>query len=112
MASRMESTGVPGRIQVTEAVVKAAVGSFEFEPRGVVDVKGKGEVLAFFLGKSLRKPILRKKKAVKNGRAGPVQYDSVQHLFTSVDFGYATCGDCASWGDFSITLDEKAAKTA
>ena len=44
-----ESTGVPGKIQVTEAVVQAAKGSFIFESRGKVEVKGKGELETFFL---------------------------------------------------------------
>ena len=44
-----ESTGVPGKIQVTEAVVQAAKGAFIFESRGKVDVKGKGKLETFFL---------------------------------------------------------------
>ena len=41
-ASRMESHGEPGRIQVT-AETKAALGdAFIFETRGTIDIKGKG----------------------------------------------------------------------
>ena len=48
-ASRMESNGVPGRIQLTEQA-RAAIGpAFTYEDRGVVDVKGKGPVQAYFL---------------------------------------------------------------
>jgi len=43
LASRMESHGVPGRIHVTGAVVRAADGSgWTFEPRGEIEVKGHG----------------------------------------------------------------------
>jgi class 3 adenylate cyclase len=52
VASRMESTGVPGRIQVTEAVAKAASDQFQFEERGLIEVKGKGEIRTFFLPES------------------------------------------------------------
>jgi class 3 adenylate cyclase len=48
-ASRMESTGVPGRIQVTRETVERLGDEFEFEPRGVVDVKGKGQIETWFL---------------------------------------------------------------
>jgi len=49
LASRMESTGVPGAIQVTRPVYEALHTKFAFEPRGVIDVKGKGEVEAWLL---------------------------------------------------------------
>ena len=49
MASRMESLGVPGRVQVTHAVAQRLRGSFEFEERGVIDVKGKGPTATYFL---------------------------------------------------------------
>lgn len=42
LASRMEAHGVPGRIQVTSAVVEAAGRGWEFEPRGEIEVKGRG----------------------------------------------------------------------
>jgi class 3 adenylate cyclase len=49
MASRMESTGVPGRVQVSHAVMERLRGSFRFEARGLVDVKGKGPTPTWFL---------------------------------------------------------------
>ena len=49
VASRMESTGAPSCIHVTEAVVKAAHGAFDFEPRGSIEVKGKGTMETFIL---------------------------------------------------------------
>jgi len=48
-ASRMESHGVPGSIQVSEATYEAAKGKFEFETRGTISVKGKGEMKTYFL---------------------------------------------------------------
>jgi guanylate cyclase len=48
-ASRMESHGLPGQIQVTERVAAALSGSFDLRPRGVVDVKGKGPMRTFLL---------------------------------------------------------------
>jgi class 3 adenylate cyclase len=49
LASRMESTGVPGQIQVTRSVYNRLHDSFEFESRGAVQVKGKGEIEAWLL---------------------------------------------------------------
>jgi len=49
LASRMESVGVPGRIQVTHAVMERLRGSFELEARGLVDIKGKGPTPTWFL---------------------------------------------------------------
>jgi class 3 adenylate cyclase len=48
-ASRMESHGVPGRIQVTERVARAGQHQFEFEARGTIDVKGKGAMRTYLL---------------------------------------------------------------
>ena len=49
VASRMESTGVPGRIQVTGAVEERLRTGFRFEPRGLTEVRGKGLMATFFL---------------------------------------------------------------
>jgi class 3 adenylate cyclase len=49
MASRMESTGVPGRIQVARETFERLSPDFEFEPRGLVDVKGKGLIPTWFV---------------------------------------------------------------
>lgn len=48
-ASRMESTGVPGKIQVTKDIVDLVGDCFNFESRGLVHVKGKGEMETSFL---------------------------------------------------------------
>jgi class 3 adenylate cyclase len=49
VASRMESTGEAGRIQVTGAVESRLRQRFELEPRGRIDVKGKGPMDTYFL---------------------------------------------------------------
>jgi adenylate cyclase len=48
-ASRMESHGTPGRIQITHSTYELLANEFEFEPRGTITVKGKGEVEAWYL---------------------------------------------------------------
>jgi class 3 adenylate cyclase len=48
-ASRMESHGVPGKIQVTERVVVALGDDYVLEPRGTVEIKGKGPMPTWFL---------------------------------------------------------------
>ncbi|HWH25000.1 MAG TPA: adenylate/guanylate cyclase domain-containing protein, partial [Candidatus Limnocylindria bacterium] len=49
VASRMESHGVAGRIQLTDAVVGLLDGKYLIEERGRVDVKGLGEMRTWFL---------------------------------------------------------------
>jgi class 3 adenylate cyclase len=48
-ASRMESHGVVGRIQVTEATYRRLRARYRFEDRGAIEVKGKGRLQAYFL---------------------------------------------------------------
>lgn len=52
-ASRMESHGVEDKIQVSDEFRKLAVDKFKFEERGVIEVKGKGEMRTFFLQKKV-----------------------------------------------------------
>ena len=49
MASRMESLGIPGRVQVTHAVRDRLDGQFTFESRGLIEVKGKGPTPTWLL---------------------------------------------------------------
>jgi len=49
MASRMESTGTAGSIQVTGAVYERLRADFRFEQRDRVMVKGKGEITTYIL---------------------------------------------------------------
>jgi adenylate cyclase len=48
-ASRMESHGVSGSIQATERAYELLADRFEFEARGLIDVKGKGPLRTFLL---------------------------------------------------------------
>jgi adenylate cyclase len=48
-ASRMESHGTRGQIQVTRATYELLKDEFELEPRGTVAIKGKGDVETWYL---------------------------------------------------------------
>jgi class 3 adenylate cyclase len=48
-ASRMESSGIVGRIQVSEAVFERLRSTHAFEDRGEVEIKGKGRLRTYFL---------------------------------------------------------------
>ncbi len=48
-ASRMESHGVAGRIQVTEATAQRLAGRYRFEERGEIEIKGKGRLTTYLL---------------------------------------------------------------
>lgn len=48
-ASRMESHGVPGRIQVSIYTYELLRDKYEFEERGSIDIKGQGEMRTYFL---------------------------------------------------------------
>ena len=49
LASRLESHGLPGEIQVSDAVREALGDSFVFEPRGAIEVKGVGQLETWLL---------------------------------------------------------------
>ena len=48
-ASRMESHGVAGRIQVSDGVRELIGDKFHLEPRGEIEVKGKGNMATYWL---------------------------------------------------------------
>ncbi len=48
-ASRMESHGMPGRIQINESTYQLLRDDFECERRGVIQIKGKGEMETWFV---------------------------------------------------------------
>jgi len=48
-ASRMESHGVAGKIQVTETTYNQLCQNYKFKERGVIHIKGKGEMQTYFL---------------------------------------------------------------
>lgn len=49
VASRMESQGVADRIQVTSSVYEQLKDEYTFKERGQIDVKGKGEMMTYWL---------------------------------------------------------------
>jgi PAS domain S-box-containing protein len=58
VASRMESSGEPGKIQVTATTYERLKDRFLFEERGTIDVKGKGSMTTYWLI-GLQKPTTR-----------------------------------------------------
>jgi class 3 adenylate cyclase len=56
-ASRMESHGVPGCIQVTDRAYRRLRERYQFQRRGPIPVKGKGDVVTWFLvGRAKQRP--------------------------------------------------------
>ena len=53
VAQRLESTGRPGHVHVTERVYVLLRDDFAFEPRGTIDLKGEGPMTTYFM---TRKP--------------------------------------------------------
>ncbi len=49
VASRMEASSEPGKIQVPDELARKLSGCFEFEARGEIEVKGKGVMATSFL---------------------------------------------------------------
>jgi class 3 adenylate cyclase len=49
VASRMESTGMPGKIHISEQTRNELASRFELEERGMIECKGLGLVKTFFL---------------------------------------------------------------
>jgi adenylate cyclase len=56
IASRMESHGAPGQVQVSAATYALLKDDFEFEARGPIAIKGKGEMLTYWLRRPLSQP--------------------------------------------------------
>jgi class 3 adenylate cyclase len=48
-AKRMETYGLPGRVHVSATTRQALGNGFSFEPRGPLDIKGKGPMETYFL---------------------------------------------------------------
>ncbi len=49
IAARMESHGESGRIQVSADTAELLGDGFELEPRGTIEIKGKGQMATYFL---------------------------------------------------------------
>ena len=50
-AARVESNGIPGRVQVTEEVARQLGEEFEVESRGEIEMKGKGPIEAYLVSR-------------------------------------------------------------
>jgi class 3 adenylate cyclase len=48
-ASRMESEGIPGAIQVSSSTCDLIRDAYTCEPRGTIEMKGKGEMETYLL---------------------------------------------------------------
>ncbi len=55
VASRMESTGQPGRVHVSPQTAALLEGHYHLEPRGRIEVKSLGEVETYFVSRSEEK---------------------------------------------------------
>jgi len=96
VASRMESTGIPGKIQVTRHVVDHADNAFEFTFRGTVKVKGKGDMQTYILQKS--KP--RNVASNPRRRCSLPSYDSSMSICNYKDDNTGSFGRCCATSTF------------
>ena len=85
LASRMESTWIPGKIQCTKAVKDQAGKLFSFESRGLLHVKGKGEMEAFILtgridGSAPLPPVRPNLRQATQGKGGVNIFESLRKL--------------------------------
>ncbi|GAB0099365.1 Adenylate cyclase [Sergentomyia squamirostris] len=71
VASRMDSTGIPGYTQVTQEIVDSLQGShFEFKCRGQIKVKGKGDMITYFLCEQSHTNMLNGDREFRNTMPG------------------------------------------
>jgi adenylate cyclase len=56
VASRLEACSLPGRIQVSHEMQRALEHHYDFEPRGLISLRGKGRMTTAFLIARKRKP--------------------------------------------------------
>lgn len=49
LASRLESQGLPGRVHVSRQISQMLAGRYEFEPRGLINLRGIGKIETLFL---------------------------------------------------------------
>ncbi|MEM7070098.1 MAG: adenylate/guanylate cyclase domain-containing protein, partial [Pseudomonadota bacterium] len=77
IASRMESQGVEGQIQVTERVREALADQFNFNHRGPIEVRGVGTLDVWFLDdrispehQDVPTPVLSRRQNMQRAIAG------------------------------------------
>jgi class 3 adenylate cyclase len=49
IASRMESNGAPGKVNISESTYKLLKNRYKCESRGSVEIKGKGSMAMYFV---------------------------------------------------------------
>jgi adenylate cyclase len=57
-ASRMEASGIPGEIQVTQTTYNCLKQDYRFEARGMIPIKGKGDMTTYLLKERSRGSII------------------------------------------------------
>jgi guanylate cyclase len=78
-ASRMESHGTAGRVQITRATFELVADEFECEPRGTIEVKGKGPMEIWHV--------------IARRRADPAQQPSPRRVPVAAEPGLTASGD-------------------
>lgn len=71
-AARMESNGEPGRINVSKITSEIVNDYYEFEPRGFIEAKGKGQIEMFFVGRS-KKALKKDSKIIQKAPISDVE---------------------------------------
>jgi len=74
-ASRMESQGTPGQVQITRATYDLVKDDFDCERRGTVQVKGKGEMETWYL--------VSRSRAAATPRSSPAAAAGPDHLLAA-----------------------------
>jgi len=75
-ASRMESHGASGRIQITRATKELLHDEFVCEPRGTIPIKGKGEVETWYLVEPQGAPLHSRMSSAQNAAAASTSRSS------------------------------------
>lgn len=93
-ASRMESHGVPGRVQISPATYACIDKSFyRIDERGVIYVKGKGDMKTYFVRKHLFKSaedlVGRPMSAISEEVSSVASFDGIGNGANSVTDAYA-----------------------
>jgi len=108
IASRMESLGIPGNIQVSPSTYQRLKNDFIFEKRGIIYVKGKGEMSTYYLlGKNGGRPkTAMMKEILKKGEASHGMARAKAELTTLPLADHAT-GTHSRNGFLSLALQQK-----
>jgi guanylate cyclase len=75
-ASRMESHGASGRIQITRTTKELLHDEFVCEPRGTIPIKGKGEIETWYLVEPQAAPVHSRMSSAQNAAAASTSSSS------------------------------------